>query len=899
MENISTPKFPHNLAIEAVYTALESSIHGLPSVEIENRRELFGSNEFPQGKADSLLSIFLRQFKSPLIYVLLIAALMSIIIQEWADALFIFLVLLVNAIIGTVQEYSAEKSSLALRNMVETHCRVIRDGESFLINARELVPGDIVLLESGDKVPADLRIINQHELKVDESLLTGESVAVAKNAAQLLEEMTVVADRLNMLFTGTMVEKGRARGIVVNTGLSTELGRIARDVIQRVAAKAPLVIRMDLFTRRIAYVIIVTVIIFGFVALKEGVPISEVFLMAVALAVSAIPEGLPVALTVALAVGMHRMAKRNVIVRKLVAVESLGSCTYIATDKTGTLTVNQLTVKKIQFPCEALWDVSGRGYDPVGTVETDRGAPVTAEESMLYRLYHAAILPNEGFLGLQGDQWVHHGDAVDVALLVLARKAGLARDELESSYTEISSIPFEPENLFAASLNQADGVTHAYVKGAVEKVIGMCSHMISVNGEILLDEDKIRAQATTLASDGYRVLAFASGQVQVGEDYAFNAACLNKLTFLGLVGMIDPLRDEAKAAIAACRRAGVKVSMVTGDNPVTALSIARELELASGPDEVVSGPSMKAAGSQSELDNTIYNAAVFARVEPHQKLQIVDSLQRQHHFVAVSGDGANDAPALKAANVGVAMGKNGTDIARETADIVLTDDNFASIVAGIEEGRIAYANVRKVIFLLISTGAAEIILFLLALITQLPLPLLAVQLLWLNLVTNGIQDVALAFEPAEGNELRKPPRAPGESIFNRIMIERVVLSALVMGVVAFLLFDYLLTQGFSVDEARNGTLLLMVLFENIHVFNSRSETMSALVHNPLRNRLLLFGTLIAQMIHIGAMYTPGISDVLAIQPVSFSQWLTLLMLAFSVLIVMELHKWFVRKFYHH
>jgi Ca2+-transporting ATPase len=418
----------------------------------------------------------------------------------------------------------------------------------------------------------------------------------------------------------------------------------------------------------------------------------------------------------------------------------------------------------------------------------------------------------------------------------------------------------------------------------------MCTKMIAPGLDEDLDREHLETRAQQLASQGYRVLALASGDIQLEPGDVFSEEHLHNLTLLGLVGMIDPLRPEAIHAVNSCRHAGIEVAMVTGDHPLTALAIARELKLAEKREQIVTGTDLRQAKDEADFDRLTRGAHVFARVEPQQKLDIVKSLQRHGHFVAVSGDGANDAPALRAAQVGVAMGKSGTDVARETAELIITDDNFNSMVAGVEEGRIAYANVRKVIFLLISTGAAEIVLFTLALLTGLPLPLLAVQLLWLNLVTNGIQDVALAFEPGEGDELHQPPRSPRESIFNRLMIERVVVSALVIGVVAFVLFQFLLQQGYSIDEARNGTLLLMVLFENIHVFNSRSETRSVFLHNPLRNPILLFGTAAAQLVHIGAMYTPWISDVLRIQPVSPHSWLELLVLALTVLIVMELHK---------
>jgi magnesium-transporting ATPase (P-type) len=400
-----------------------------------------------------------------------------------------------------------------------------------------------------------------------------------------------------------------------------------------------------------------------------------------------------------------------------------------------------------------------------------------------------------------------------------------------------------------------------------------------------------------LASSGYRVLAFAGGDIELGPNEQLAEAHLEGLTLIGLVGIIDPLRTEAKSAVAACRKAGIEVAMVTGDHPATAFAIAQQLEMVEDVGQLVTGPELKLTQDSGMLDQLTNKARVFARVGPHQKLDIIQSLQRNGHFVAVSGDGANDAPALRAAEVGVAMGLSGVDVARETADLIITDDNFESIVAGVEEGRVAYANVRKVIFLLISTGAAELVLFTLALLTGLPLPLMAVQLLWLNLVTNGIQDVALAFEPGEGDELSYPPRSPREPIFNRLMVERVVISALLIGTVAFIVFQWLIARGFTLDEARNGTLLLMVLFENVHVFNCRSEVRSVFNHNPLRNPILLMGTTIAQLIHIAAMYTPWISDVLHIQPVSLQHWLELLGFALSVLVVMELHKWIRRRFF--
>ncbi len=883
---------PHAISTTEALDALRSSPHGLSRAEAAARLERYGPNALPQSLPPGFIQVFLRQFASPLIYVLVGAALVSLMIQEWSDAGFIAAVLLVNAIIGCIQEFSAQRAASALNQLVSTNCRILREGESYEIDAEVLTPGDIVLLESGDRVPADLRLLANHDLEVDESLLTGESQAVLKDADHTLSADSALGDRVNMAFAGTLVSRGRGSGVVVATALATELGQIAQAVLGRAAAKAPLLIRMERFTHRVALLVGLAALLMAGVALSRGMPLAEIFLLAVALAVSAIPEGLPVALTVALAIGMRRMARRSVIVRRLVAVEALGSCTFIATDKTGTLTVNQLTARRILFPGCDVWEVTGDSHQPEGTIVTPAGTPEPDEQVLLEQLCRAAVLANEGFLGRRGEGWTHHGDALDVALLVMAHKAGITQAETVNAFPEMADIPFESERLFSASLNRVGEDQFAFVKGALEQLQPMCSGMATRSGSASLDWSWLEQQAQNLAGQGYRVIALAAGRIGLSSGEVFSEEHLRGLDLLGLVGMIDPLRAEAKAAVAACQKAGIEVAMVTGDHPATAFAIARELELADSQDQLVTGPELRQAPDDEAMDRLTRRARVFARVEPQQKLAIVHSLQRNGHFVAVSGDGANDAPALRAAQVGVAMGRSGTDVARETAELIITDDNFASIVAGVEEGRVAYANVRKVIFLLISTGVAELVLFTLALLTGLPLPLLAVQLLWLNLVTNGIQDVALALEPAEGGELRYPPRSPQEPIFNRLMVERVILSALVMGSVAFLLFQWLLTSGYTVDEARNGTLLLMVLFENIHVFNSRSESRSAFLHNPLRNPLLLFGTVAAQLIHIGSMYTPWISEVLRVQPVSLDHWLELLGLALIILVAMELHKAF-------
>lgn len=889
----------HALPIEQVCEKLQTGQAGLPLSEAESRRQIYGRNELPQPQPASVWRIFFRQFLSPLVYILLAAAAISLLLRDYSDTGFIVVVLLVNALIGTVQEYGAERSAQALRALTVPRAMVLRGSQTHEVPAAELVPGDVVIVEAGGKVPADLRLLRDGGIEVDESLLTGESVVVSKSAVAPLPAGTAVAERKNLAFAGTLLTRGRAQGVVVATGQKTQLGRIATSLSATESQRPPLLLRMDRFSQRIALAVGVAVVVLGGVALLRGNPISSVFLLAVALAVSAIPEGLPVALTVALSIGARRMGRRRVIARRLVAVEALGSCTFIASDKTGTLTQNQQQARRVALPGGAqvvLGDAAGR-ESPAG--QAAGPIEVAAEDrARLERLCITAVLCNDGFCGLREGHWVEHGDAVDVALLYLGRAAGLKTAELLQAQPRLAELAFDPEQRFAATLHNAGEGPIAAVKGAGERLLPMCTTMAGRAGEVPIDVAALTAQASELAAQGYRVLALAGGRVTLGERplFTFAAADLHGLCFLGFVGMIDPLRPEAKAAITACQAAGVQVAMVTGDHPDTALAIARELGFADSPEQVVTGSKLAevSAAGEAAVDALVASARVFARVEPTQKLQIVQSLARLGHFVAVTGDGANDAPALRAAHIGVAMGGRGTDVAKETADLVVTDDNFASIVAGIEEGRVSYANVRKVIYLSIASGAAEVLLFVLTTAWGLPAPLWPVQLLWLNLVTNGIQDVSLAFEPAEGGELRKPPRSPREPIFNGLMIERASVTALFISLISFCLYSYLLRTGESLASVQSSILLLLVLFENVQAGDSRSETGSLFRLSPLRNPLLLLGTGTAMLLHIAAMHLPGLRDVLHLQPVSLSRALLLLVLALSLFVVTELHKAWLR-----
>ena len=891
----------HALEEEEIFSRLQTTQVGLTADKAARRLAQFGPNTLPAKKPPGILAITVHQFKSPLIYILLVAGVISLLIGDLKDAGFIFLVVIINAVIGFAQEWKAEQSALKLQSLLKVMARVRRSGSWVNLPADELVIGDTVTLESGNRIPADLRLLHAANLTVDESLLTGESAAVQKNI-RILQEDIPVSDRFNMAYAGSTVVTGRGCGVVAGTGSRTEVGKIARAVSGTEAAKPPLLIRMEDFSRKIGILVVAASMVVAVVALSQGSPPIEVFFLAVALVVSAIPEGLPVAITVALSIAASRMAKRNVIVRKLAAVESLGSCTTIATDKTGTLTVNQQTARILVLPSGERVEVTGVGYSPEGAVTGPGGEPLQdSVQAATSRIAEMAVICNEGSLYEQDGEWVHHGDAMDVAFLAFGYKAGLHPDRVRNTVLTVAEVPFESERMYAAvyyreGSGSPDAPVRIAVKGAVEILLPLCCAMRGAGGDIPPDPVAIERQLTALMEEGYRVLAVAEGTVpDMPKGSPDLASVKPDLTFLGLVGFIDPLRPDVRDSVRIAHEAGVDVVMITGDHPRTALTIARELDIAQSMDEVMTGRELEDHGDPSlpSYAAAVEHVRVFARVTPVQKMDIVDTLVRRGHFVAVTGDGVNDAPALRRANIGVAMG-SGTDVAKDTASMIVTDDNFSSIVAGVEEGRFAYDNIRKVTYLLISTGLSEVVLFILALIAGLPLPLLAVQLLWLNLVTNGIQGVALAFEAGEKGAMRRRPRSPGEGVFNSLMVKQSVLSGLTIGIVAFVAFDLLIATGTELYMARNLVLLLMVLFENVHVFNCRSEYLSAF-RVPVRNNyFLILGVVLMQSLHVISLQVPFMQALLSLAPVTPEQWLICLGGASTVLIVMEVFKYLNR-----
>lgn len=847
----------HAMPSAEALVSLNTSMAGLTSATASGRSSKYGSNALPHAKSISIVALFIRQFRSPLIYLLLVADVIAMAMRDWVDAGFILGVLVLNAVIGTTQEAKAGSSADALRRMIQHIAHVRRDGTLTPISAEALVPGDIVELESGMQVPADIRLVESNVLTVDESLLTGEAAAVGKDSGATVAANAPTGDRSTLAHAGTTITSGRGVGVVVAIGKDTALGAIAGSLSAAPATASPLVLQMKRLSRQIAIGAVVVIFMFGLALAWRGAPPQDIFLLAVALAVSAIPEGLPIAVTVALAAASWRMAQRHVIVRSLPAVEGLGACTIIATDKTGTLTLNRLSVEHVVLP-------DGRNLDAPDW----RG--IAADDAMT-DLARSGALGNEATETPDGAV----GDAVDVALLAFAREIGTNVGELRKESQLLARQPYEPKLKFAAALVRRAECDVLHAKGAVETILPMCVDVPS----------GIAAEAIRLAAAGYRVLAVASGSASPDPAHPV------KLTLRGLVCLSDPVRPEVPAAIAACRDAGIGVRMVTGDHPATALAIARTLGIADREDQVATGAQI-AALSGGDLRDRLATARVLARFEPAQKLALVQALQANGHLVAVTGDGVNDAPALKAAHIGVAMGKGGTDVARGVADLVLTDDNFASIVSGIEEGRTTYDNVRRIVIVLVSTGLSEVAMFGAALMLGLPMPLAAVQLLWLNVVTNGMQDVTLGFERGTGDSLKRPPRPPSQPLIDRTAVMMIVPPALYMAATAIALFAWQLERGASVEAARNLVLFTTVLFQNAYVLCMRSER-TALFRLPLfGNPWLLVGVGSALMLQLVVQYLPIAGSVLGTAPMEGADYLRAIAAAGGLLVVTEITKVF-------
>jgi calcium-translocating P-type ATPase len=864
----------HALDGDEVAKALDTGEEGLSAQAAARRLEEHGPNQIEEIPPPSNLRILLHQFQSPLIYILLVAAAVTVVIQEYVDAGVIAAVLILNATIGFFQERRAEHSVRALMQLTAPQATVVREAQAQEVESRELVPGDLVLLESGTRVPADLRLIVANSLDVDESLLTGESVPVGKSI-EPLDQDTQVTDRANLAFTGSIVTSGRGRGYVVATGADTELGTIAERVREEVEPETPLQRRMARFAHIVGIAIGVSALVAFVIGIVLGEPITEMFLVAVALAVAAIPEGLPVVFTITLALGVRRMARRQAFIRRLPAVETLGSTTVIGSDKTGTLTENRMTVRRV-------WTAAG---EHALEEDGDGEAPPTGHP--LHETLLAGVLTNEAQATRTDDGFKTRGDPTEAALLVASSRVGIDPEEARQEHRTEAEVPFESQRRYSAAIRRRDGDHVLFVKGAPERVVEMCDEMLSEEGPKPLDEEAVLGAAREMADEGLRVLAMASRvveEVPSGEDVPEPEG----MVFLGLQGMLDPPREGVLEAVQGSKDAGIRVVMITGDHALTARAIARELRIAEDG-EVLSGRELEDL-DDDELRERVTDVSVYARVSPEHKLRVVRAFRDRDEVVAVTGDGVNDAPALKAADIGIAMGQSGTDVAKEASDMVLADDNFVSIHDAVEEGRITFDNVRKVTFFLISTGAAAIIAILTTQVLGWPLPMLPAQLLWLNLVTNGLQDVALAFEPGEPGVLKRPPRPRDEGVVSRLLWERTAVAGVVMAVGTLVLFHWEWQQTGSVEQARTVALTTMVLFQNFHVGNARSEHRSVFRISPLSNRFLLAAVLSALSIHIAALHLGPTQFILRVEPVEAAAWVRMAAVAVTIVAAMEIHK---------
>ncbi len=863
----------YNKSIKEIEKELTTNIDGLSSDEVQKRALIYGKNTLPKHKKESVLKIFISEFKDPIVILLLIAIIASFLVGETVDALAILFIVIVDVLMGTYQENKANNTAEALAELVTVKTKVIRDGKITKVESENVTVGDIIFLESGDKISADIRLIETHNLTINESVITGESLEINKTHEKISKKNISISEQINMAFAGSTVVKGRAKGIVVGIGLNTEIGHIATSIQETKEEKSPLTIRVEKLSKQISILVVITAVIIAFLMLFKGVPLNELFLSVIALSVSAMPEGLPLSLTMALTIASNKMATKNVVVKKLNSVESLGSCTVIASDKTGTLTVNEQTAKKILMPNGEEYTITGVGYDFNGHVD---GTNLEyAEEIALL-----GVINNEAIV--KEDKKV--GDSIDIAFKVLGNKL----DIKTTGINIIDTIPYESENKYSCVFYEKEGKHYCTIKGSTEKVASFCKNIYLTKEKI--NSNLIENQNEYLASDGYRVIALASGSVPKKSSY--KESDIKNLTFMGLVGFIDPIRKEVVDSIKECKNAGIKVLMITGDHPLTAFSIAKELELTKEFSSVTSGEEVEKMlkKGKKEFDKFIKTKNVFARVTPIQKLEIVESLKRQGEFVAVTGDGVNDAPALKSANIGISMG-SGTDLARETAKMIIIDDNFKSIVSAVEEGRVAYANIRKIIYFLLSCGMAEVLFFILSILVDLPMPLVAIQLLWLNVVTDGIQDLALSFEKAEPGIMKEKPRNPKESIFDKNLIQEIAVSSVTIGVVVFAVWYYFIKiLGMDVTVARGYIMALMVFIQNIHVFNCRSERKSAFFVSIKNNPFIVVGLILTILLQIIVMELDFMTNLLQTVSIPLFNLLCLFVLALIILFIMEVYK---------
>jgi len=884
----------HARAADEVLAALDSSPAGLSADEAARRLAEIGPNRLPEPPRDGVVKRFFKHFNDVLIYVLLGAAAITASLGHWIDTGVILGVVVINAIIGFIQEGKAEEALAGIRKMLSLRAEACRDGHWSAVDADGLVPGDIVRLRSGDRVPADVRLIEATNLRIEESALTGESVPADKNTAAV-EPAAGVGDRFGMAYSGTLVAAGRGIGVAVATGPDTELGRIDRLIAEVQPLQTPLTRQMAQFSK------ILSVLIVGLALLMLGVglavheqPLAEVFLAAIGFAVAAIPEGLPAILTITLALGVQRMARRNAITRKLTAVEALGSVTVICSDKTGTLTKNEMTVRHV-LTRGGFYEVSGTGYRPEGEITLAGKVASLAHHDHLHALIEVVAVANDTHVAEEDGQWKVTGEPTEGALRTLAHKAGFDA----GAHQRHDSIPFESANKFMATLDTAPcGQRRILLKGAPDRLLERCRHELGADGELVaLDRAFWEERIDALSGEGLRVLAAAARDVPDSKDALVIEDLQEDMVFLGLIGIIDPPRPEAIAAIRSCHEAGIRVKMITGDHAGTARAIGIEMGLGTADAlKVITGAEIEAA-SDEELQRIAHDCDLFARTSPEHKLRLVKALQARGEVVAMTGDGVNDAPALKRADVGVAMGIKGTEATKEAAEIVLADDNFSTIERAVEEGRTIYDNLRKAILFILPTNGAQGFVMLAAVVLGLTLPLTPVQILWVNMVVAVTLALALAFEPAEPGVMQRPPRRPGAPIMDGAMLWRVGFVSLLIGGATIVSFEYSLLQGMELQAARTMAVNTLVVAQAWYLFNSRFLTASSL--SPARlftNPAAQVSVLILALLQLGFVYLPFMNTWFGTTPLALEYWLPPLAIGALVFLVIEAEKALQRRY---
>ena len=876
----------HTLPVEAVFEQIGSSQAGLAGEEAARRLATVGPNELQATGRVSPLALLLQQFKNVLILILLVAVGLSAFLGHGLEAIVIAVIVLFAVLLGFIQEYRAERALEALQQMAAPVATVRRDGEEVEVPARGVVPGDVIRLRTGDKVPADARVFEAVNLQLEEAPLTGESAPVEKHSSPLAEEGLAIGDRRNTVYSGTAVTYGRGLAVVVATGMTTEFGRIAGLVQTVEAGKTPLQENLDRMGKVLARAALVVVLLIVAVGIFRGETLLSMLVLGIALAVAVVPEALPAVVTISLAIGVQRMVKRNALVRRLPTVEALGSTSVICSDKTGTLTKDEMTVRRILVAGQ-VYEVSGAGYEPRGAFLRN-GAPEDPPPAVM-ALLRAAALASDARLVVSDGHWAVKGDPTEGALVVAAAKAGLEKPALDAEFPRTGEIPFTSETKRMITLHATPEGTVAYAKGAPEVILASCARWQSGGGERRLDataRDGVLTAAGQMASEALRVLAVAAKSGATLEDAE------SGMTFLGLVGLMDPPRPEARAAIATCRDAGIRPVMITGDHPATARAIAQELGvLETG--RVVTGPELESM-SDADLEGQVEEISVYARVSPAHKLRIVSAWQRKGHVVAMTGDGVNDAPALKKADIGIAMGITGTDVSKEAASVTLTDDNFASIVAAVEEGRAIFGNIKKYLMYLLSANIGEIGLMAGATFMGLPLPLSAVQILYVNLATDGLPALALAMDPPEADLMRRRPRDPRTGIFSRPVVTLMLVGGVWSTLANLGLFGWALISGRALEEAMAMTFVSLVLIEFLKAYNYRSDRHSVLAR-PFANKWLNRAILWELMLLSAVVYLPLLQQPFGTFPLAVTDWLVVLMPAFTISPVLELAKWMLRR----